>query len=142
MKEPQTVKKSECLAKQLQKQFPNIKLEASMLMNGCASSCPVHGRQSVNQHSLQPKSHSAMPKQKGYGSEVLQHHNKDLHGRNSQTNLRNSINPVSPGSNMKKLTTNEIESFEQKMERVYGHSSTYTPSSLQSGLLMQQAQVP
>jgi hypothetical protein len=33
----------ECLAKTIQKQFPSIRLEASLLVNGCVESCPVHG---------------------------------------------------------------------------------------------------
>lgn len=35
--------KPECIAKTLQKQFPLIRLEQSLLVNGCMNSCPVHG---------------------------------------------------------------------------------------------------
>lgn len=38
-----TTNRGECIAKHLQKQFPNIKLEQSILKNGCSSNCPVHG---------------------------------------------------------------------------------------------------
>lgn len=38
-----TTNRGECIAKNLQKQFPNIKLEQSIVKNGCSSNCPVHG---------------------------------------------------------------------------------------------------
>lgn len=40
---------AECVAKMLQKQFPLIKLEQSLLVNGCMSTCPIHGQQSFSQ---------------------------------------------------------------------------------------------
>jgi hypothetical protein len=51
-------REAECIAKSLQKQFPLIKLEQSLLVNGCMNSCPVHGGSHGNANSAQkPKSH-------------------------------------------------------------------------------------
>jgi hypothetical protein len=38
---------AECLAKAIQKQFPLVKLEASLLVNGCVEQCPVHNSYNV-----------------------------------------------------------------------------------------------
>ena len=98
--------RAECLAKSLQKQFPNIKLEQSILQNGCSSKCPVHGKQHMlQQNHMSLKAQSAVVRQsmssqlestnKGIGSSTP----KKKGSINYEKMYANTFTPGAPNQN-------------------------------------------
>ena len=120
-----------------------------MLINGCATSCPVHGRLHVREQALQPqsshsmgssqpKSHSAMPRQYSYlpGAEQPMNRSSDTQGRNSHQHLRNSGHPSSPQTIAKAHSRGNgngtPKTYENHYDLILKHASTYTPGQGQN----------
>ena len=122
---PITSKKpqAECIAKSLQRQFPLIRLEQSLLVNGCMNSCPVHGQRSEKNSSFNPLSKhvSKIP------TKIIAPKN-DVQYQQMMKMLNQHNNDIKNSKNSHNLNTPSMSSFKWPQSSTQGSSTKYKNS--------------